>query len=102
MKKIYFTITGLNHRYGSEFLEKGMIVKLVKEPDNDYDREAIAVELEGLGTIGYVANSTHTVIGESSSAGYILDKIEDGAYGEVLYVLPKGVLGVICEDSLKG
>ena len=63
--KIYFTITGTQYRFGKEFLERGMEVKLVKEPDNEHDKEAIKVELEGLGTIGYVANSPRTVIGES-------------------------------------
>ncbi len=28
-------------RHGSDFLEKGMIIKLVKKPDNEYDKEAI-------------------------------------------------------------
>ena len=57
MAKTYFTLTGTKHYYGRDFLEKGMQVKLIKEPDNDYDREAIRVELSGLGKIGYVANS---------------------------------------------
>ncbi len=52
MKDVYFTITGMNHYYGSEFLKKGMKVKVIKEPDNEYDSEAIRVELKGLGKIG--------------------------------------------------
>ena len=56
MKEVYFTITGMNHYLGSDFLKKGMKVKLIKEPDNEYDKEAIRVELKGLGKIGYVAN----------------------------------------------
>ena len=63
MAKTYFTLTGTKHYYGRDFLEKGMQVKLIKEPDNDYDREAIRVELPGLGKIGYVANSPYTVAG---------------------------------------
>ncbi len=59
--KIYFTIAGVNHYYGSDFMEKNMRVKLVKEPDNEYDNEAIKVEMEGLGKVGYVANSHYTV-----------------------------------------
>lgn len=35
MKEMYFTIAGCNHYYGSDFMEKGMKVKLVKEPDNE-------------------------------------------------------------------
>ena len=43
MKEMYFTIAGCNHYFGSDFMEKGMKVKLVKEPDNEYDNEAIQV-----------------------------------------------------------
>ena len=92
MEKLYFTITGTNHRYGSEFFKPEMTVKLIKEPDNEYDKEAIKVELEGLGQVGYVANSPYTVQGESYSVGRLYDKIGDTAEGTVMYVLPKGVL----------
>ena len=100
MKTYYFTITGTNHRYGHEFLEPDMKVKLVKEPDNEVDKEAIKVEIEGLGHIGYVANSPYTVIGESMSAGRIYDKIGDTAIGEVVFVTKQGVLCRICKKSL--
>ena len=75
MKEMYFTIAGYNHYYGSDFMEKGMKVKLVKEPDNEYDNEAIQVKIKGLGKVGYVANSPYTVKGESMSAGRLYDKI---------------------------
>lgn len=74
MKEMYFTIAGCNHYYGSDFMEKGMKVKLVKEPDNEYDNEAIQVKIKGLGKVGYVANSPYTVKGESMSAGRLYDK----------------------------
>lgn len=77
-----------------------MSVRLVKEPDNEVDTEAIKVELEGLGHVGYVANSPYTVAGESYSAGRLYDKIGDTAEGTVLYVLPKGVLCYVNEESL--
>ena len=92
MEKIYFTITGTQHHFGKEFMEAAMVVRLVKEPDNEYDKEAIKVEMEGLGTIGYVANSPHTVKGESMSAGRLYDRIGDVAYGVIKYVLPQGIL----------
>lgn len=95
MSKIYFTITGTGYRFGQEFMEPGMTVKLVKEPDNEFDKEAIKVEMEGLGQIGYVANSPHTVLGESYSSGRLYDKIGDAVEGKVMYVLPKGVLGYV-------
>ena len=77
MKAIYFTVTGTWHYHGQEFLKPGMRVDLVKDPDNKFDKEAIRVELEGLGKIGYVANSPQTVQGESYSAGRLYDKIGD-------------------------
>lgn len=40
MSKIYFTLTGTNHYFGKEFLKKGMKIRLEKEPDNEYDKEA--------------------------------------------------------------
>lgn len=99
MKEMYFTIAGTSHYYGQEFLEPKMEVTLVKEPDNEYDKEAIKVMMSGLGLIGYVANSPHTVIGESMSAGRIYDKIGDEATGTVLFVLSKGVLCMLKADS---
>jgi len=92
MEKIYFTITGTNHHYGQEFMKPGMRVKLIKEPDNKYDKEAIKVEMDGLGIIGYVANSPYTVLGDSMSAGRLYDKIEEHANGKILFILPQGVL----------
>ena len=100
MRSIFFTITGTGHRFGSEFFEPGMAVRLVKEPDNKYDTEAIKVELDGLGHVGYVANSVHTVLGESYSAGRIYDKIGESARGSVLYVLPNGILCQLSEESI--
>ena len=90
--RIYFTVTGTGHYFGQEFLEKDMSVRLEKEPDNEYDREAVKVMMEGLGLVGYVANSPRTVQGESWSAGRLYDKIGDTAEGTVLYVLDSGVL----------
>ena len=100
MKKVYITITGLNHRFGQEFLEPKMKVQLVKEPDNEYDNEAIKVMMEGLGHIGYVANSTYTVLGDCMSAGRLYDRIGATAIAKVKYVLPKGVVCVVSEKSL--
>ena len=38
-------------------MKAGMTVELVKEPDNEHDCEAIIVKMDGLGRVGYVANS---------------------------------------------
>ena len=101
MKEMYFTLTGCNYYLGSDFLEKGMIVKLKKEPDNEYDNEAIKVKIKGLGKIGYVANSPRTVIGDCMSAGRLYDKISKKAKGQIIAVTDRGVIcKVICEDEI--
>ena len=92
MKSAYITVTGTNHYFGTDFIEPKMSLKLIKEPDNEHDREAIRAELPGLGKIGYVANSTYTVQGESISAGRLYDKIGDTAVATVKLVLPRGIL----------
>ena len=86
--------------WNMDFMEKDMKVFLEKEPDNDHDREAIKVTMEGLGLVGYVANSAFTVLGESYSAGRLYDKIGDTASGKILYVLDKGVLCELDEESV--
>lgn len=101
MKPIYFTITGTKHYFGSDFLKPGMKVKLQKDTQNEFDNEAIAVKMDGLGKIGYVANSSYTVLGESYSAGRLYDKINKKATGTILYVLDNGVLCRLNEFSLK-
>ena len=95
MKDVYFTLTGTNYYYGSDSLKKGTKVKLIKEPKNEHDKEAIRVELKGLGKIGYVANSTRTVLGESYSAGRIYDCFGKKTKGKVMAVTPRGVICVL-------
>lgn len=101
MKPIYFTITGTKHYFGSDFLKPGMKVKLQKDTQNEFDNEAIAIKMDGLGKIGYVANSRYTVLGESYSAGRLYDKINKKATGTILYVLDNGVLCRLNEFSFK-
>ena len=92
MKKIYFTITGTNYRHGHSFLEPGMEVQLVKEPDNPVDKEAIKVLFGPVGHIGYVAASYKTIRGESWSCGRIYDRIGKKSKGIVKVVLDVGVI----------
>ena len=94
MKSIYVTVVGMKHHLGSDFLKEGMRLTLRKEPDNEVDTEAIAARLEGLGTVGYVANCYFTVVGECWSAGRLYDRVGDEAHATVKYVLDKGL---VCE-----
>ena len=101
MEEMYFTIAGCNHYYGTEFMEKGMKVKLVKEPDNEYDKEAIQVKIKGLGKVGYVANSPYTVQGESMSAGRLYDKVGDKAKGKIVFVVGGTAVCRVTDDGLE-
>ena len=93
--KIYFTVTGITMRLpDTEFITPGMEVNLEKEPDNDWDKEAIKVKMIGIGQIGYVANSVRTVISETYSAGRVYDKIGDTATAKVLYNMNNAL---VCE-----
>ena len=100
MAKVFITLTGTKHYFGKEFLKKGTKIRLEKEPDNEYDKEAIKVIYEGLGKIGYVANSSYTVIGDSMSAGRIYDKIGKKAKAKVVLVTEHGTICSISKKSL--
>lgn len=96
MEKTYFvTITGLNHYYGKKPFEIGRVVKLIKEPDNEYDNEAIVAFLPFIDKIGYVANSANTVYQGTISAGRLYDKIEDYAYARVMFVTHSSAIALV-------
>ena len=82
-------------------MEKGIKLKLEKDPNNKYDKEDIKIIYEGLGLIGYVANSPYTVIGESISAGRLYDKIKNIAYAKVMVITDKGTICKICKKDLE-
>ena len=72
--------------------------KIKRKKGNEYDKEAIKVIYEGLGKIGYVANSSYTVLGDSMSAGRIYDKI--GKKAKVVLVTDHGTICSISKKSL--
>ena len=65
-------ITGTSFYKGLEPFKDGTVVDLVKEPSNEHDPEAVRVEIDGE-TVGYVANSDHTVIDGVIRAGELTD-----------------------------
>lgn len=97
----FITITGTKHYYGMKPFEIGRIIKLVKEPHNEYDPEAIRAELPFIGEIGYVANSVHTVVKGTFSGGRVYDLFEEEAFAQVLFVTHDSVicLLIIQEDE---
>lgn len=96
---LYTTIVGLKNYEGSKVFKIGSIVRLVKEPDNDYDLEAIACENRYIGKTGYIANSTKTVTKGTMSAGRIYDKIGDISYCEVKFVSNDSVIAKVLSDE---
>ncbi|WP_232299093.1 HIRAN domain-containing protein [Methanobrevibacter millerae] len=42
---LFATVVGLKNYKGNQVFKLGSIVKLIKEPDNDFDTEAIKCEL---------------------------------------------------------
>ena len=68
----YIIITGTNFYQNFRPFHEGVILDLVRESDNEFDRDAIRVEIDGE-TVGYVANSEDTLIKEVKSASDIRD-----------------------------
>ena len=98
-KAYYITLTGIEHYYGKKPFELGRVFKLIKEPDNEYDNEAIMAYLPYIEKIGYVANSTRTVYGGTVSAGRLYDKIDDYAYAKVMFVTHSSVIALVLDKD---
>lgn len=95
MENIFITITGINHYFGKKPFEIGRTVKLIKEPDNPYDKEAIGVYLPFIDKIGNVANSVSTVFAGTQSSGRIWDKIGNEAFASVMFVTHSSVIAIV-------
>lgn len=80
-KSELFTITGRNFYKNDVSLTPGKHLRLIREPDNEFDKVAIAVYVEDE-KIGYVANKDYTKYELTSLASELQDKIEDNAQGE--------------------
>ena len=95
MENYFVTITGMNHYLGMNPYKINRLAKLVKEPDNPHDPEAIRVELPFIDTIGYVANSVGTVFAGTYSAGRLFDKFEEYAYAQVMFITHSSVIAIV-------
>jgi hypothetical protein len=92
---VFITIIAFNKFHGTKPLKLDGIVKLVKEPDNKYDTEAIACEMRYFGKIGYVANSTNTVIKGCMSSGRVFDKIDDEYFARIKFITSNNAIAKI-------
>ena len=81
----YVTITGFGNYHGRQPFAIGHLIRCRKEPDNEYDSEAIRCSLPIYGTVGYVANSVNTVAGGTMSAGRLYDQVAERFYVRVMF-----------------
>ncbi|MBQ2945058.1 MAG: HIRAN domain-containing protein [Clostridia bacterium] len=95
MENAFITITGINGYYGKNPFKIDRVLRIVKEPDNRHDAEAIRVELPFIDTVGYVANSVGTVYAGTESAGKLYDKIGEYAYAQVMFVTHSSVIALV-------
>ena len=68
---IYITLVGFNQFHGTKPFKINSLLKLVKDPNNQYDLEAIGVHMRYAGQVAYVANSTRTVVKGTMSGKFI-------------------------------
>ena len=83
-----FTITGIDHSKSDINIVPNMPLKLVKEPNNESDKDAIAVYANNR-KWGYVANAHLTKYELTSSASELQDKIQNTAKGQYLFFLDR-------------
>lgn len=94
-KDIYITVNGSSMFHGMKPFKIGAILKLTKDTDNTYDQEAIACEMRYFGRVGFVANSVNTVAKGCMSGGRVYDKIEDGYFAEVKFLIKNEAIAKI-------
>lgn len=92
---MFITVIAFNKYHGSKPLELEKIIKLVKEPNNKYDTEAISCEMRYFGKIGYVANSVDSVIKGCMSSGRVFDKIEDEYFARIKFITGNNAIAQI-------
>ncbi|MBQ8504204.1 MAG: HIRAN domain-containing protein [Clostridia bacterium] len=99
MENLFITVTGVNNYLGMKPFKIGRILKLIKDIDNQYDKDAIRVELPFIGAVGYTANSVHTVYQGTSSASRLYEKIGDKCYARVMFITHSSVIAQVLSDE---
>lgn len=96
----FITVVCFNQFHGKKIFKIDSILKLIKEPENNYDSEAIRVEMRYAGKVGYLANSTRTVVRGTMSAGRLYDKIDgEESYAEVKFISNENVIARVLEED---
>lgn len=94
----YVAVAGCENYFGLRIFKPGMFVRFEKEPDNDYDMEAIKVIVNPIGKVGYVANSVKTVPMGCQSAGRVYDTFDEYTLGLVRFVTDTVVIVELAQE----
>ena len=92
---MYITLVSMRHFFGVKPFKKDGILKLIKEKDNNYDDEAIKVEMRHAGQVAYVSNSTNTVIRGTMSAGRIYDLFKQTTHAKILFITRESIIAQV-------
>lgn len=95
---LYFSISGVKNYYGMEPFAIGALFYCEKEPNNKHDQEAIRAMLPMVGIVGYVANSSYTVVRGTHSAGRLYDKVPQRFFGRVMFRTDKQIICQVESD----
>ncbi len=98
-KEIYVTITGVQYFMGLKPFDIGSKLQLIKEPENKYDAEAIAVYFPFFGQVGHVANSINTIARGTISAGRLYEQFGKECSAEVLFITQTKVIARVYPDK---
>ena len=92
---IYITINHLDDFNKTYAFRVGDRIFLKKDPDNCYDDEAIVTYDERCCKCGYVANSVHSVIRGTYSAGRIYDRFRKEAQCTVRFISEEALIAEV-------
>ncbi len=98
--KTMICITGTNHYRGLEPFTRDLVVELFEEAGNDYDPDAVRVEITGE-TVGYVANSPNTLVEGVKSASQIKRLFKNKIEAEILYITNGQVIAKLIREERK-
>ena len=95
LDELYVSITGTEHYYGKKQLKIGSNVKLIKEPENDWDDYAIVVRKPYVGTLGYVANKEYTTAEGCVMAKDIYQLLPDECCATIKFRTQQKIIAVV-------
>lgn len=95
----YITLVGFKNLSGTKVFDIGTITKLIKEPTNKFDSEAIYAEVRHVGKAAYVANSVYTVVKGTMSAGRLYDKFNEVTFAEIRFIKDDVIIAKLISEK---